>query len=62
MKFKIDQELCVGCEACEGVCPKVFKMQENGKAHVIADPNSPDIEADALEAEEACPVQAISHE
>ena len=62
MKFKVDQELCVGCEACEGVCPKVFEMQANGKAHVIVDSVSADIEADALEAEEACPVQAISHE
>ena len=61
MKFKVDQENCVGCGACESICPAVFKML-NDKAQVILDPVPADKQSCALEAESACPVQAISHE
>ena len=33
MKFSVDQELCIGCGACEGTCPEVFELQ-NGKSQV----------------------------
>ena len=62
MKFKVDQELCIGCAACEGVCPQVFEMRDDDKAHVIIDTVSAELEESALEAEESCPVEAISHE
>ena len=26
MKFKVDEELCIGCGACEGSCPEVFEL------------------------------------
>lgn len=62
MKFKVDEDLCIGCEACEDVCAEVFEMKDDGKAHVHKDPVPKDLEKSALEAEESCPVEAISHE
>lgn len=61
MKFKVDQETCVGCGVCEAECPAVFEMADD-KARVILDPVPEENQTDALSAEEACPVQAISHE
>jgi len=29
MKVSIDQDLCIGCEACPEICPKVFAMYPN---------------------------------
>ncbi len=26
MKFKVDQEICIGCAACEGTSPEVFEL------------------------------------
>lgn len=25
----VDQECCIGCEACVQICPEVFRMQED---------------------------------
>ena len=61
MKFKVDQELCIGCGACEGICPEVFELVDD-KSQVTLNPVPEEFQAGALEAEENCPVQAISHE
>jgi ferredoxin len=60
MKFTVDQELCIGCGACEGTCPEVFELVD--KSQVKLDPVPQEFQECALEAEENCPVQAISHE
>ena len=60
MKFKVDQELCIGCGACEGTCPEVFELDD--KSQVKLDPVPEEFQECALEAEENCPAQAISHE
>jgi len=54
MKIKIDKEKCIGCGACESLCPDGFKV-EDGKAKV-KNPNAKCIK----EAAESCPVQAVS--
>ena len=61
MKFKVDQELCIGCGACEGTCPEVFKLIDD-KSQVKLDPVPEEFQESALEAEDGCPVEAISHE
>jgi ferredoxin len=61
MKFSVDQDMCVGCGACEGTCPDVFGLVDD-KSRVIIDPVPSEYEGCALEAEGGCPVKAISHE
>lgn len=60
MKFMVDQELCIGCASCEETCPDVFQL-DNDKSQVILNPVPKEFEHGALEAEEGCPVDAISH-
>ena len=61
MKFIVDEELCVGCGACEDVCPEVFQVKDDGVAHVILETIPEELEQQAIEAEDACPVMAIIH-
>lgn len=49
---------CIGCGACEAICPSVFYLDENGQAHARY-PIFADEENDAKEAAKACPVDAI---
>jgi|TARA_B100001971_G_C18129466_1_gene504002 ferredoxin len=55
---KINKKTCIGCGACEAVCPEVFEMGDDMKAHVKAgaDASKPCIK----EAIEGCPVDSIS--
>ena len=59
MKFKVDEESCIACGACEEACPEVFEVDEFSA--VKLDPIPEELVASALEAEEGCPVDAISH-
>ena len=54
-KIYIDKDKCIGCGTCEALCPDVFVMKD-GKAVVKAAKNMPCVK----EAEDACPVDAIS--
>ena len=54
-KAKVDKDKCIGCGACEALCPEVFKIKD-GKSHVIGEGNC-DLDA----AVNSCPVQAISY-
>ena len=60
MKFTVDQNLCIGCEACEGIAPEVFEFPDQ-TSQVKIDPVPEELQKSALSAEENCPVQAISH-
>ena len=60
MKVKIDQDTCIGCEACEGFCPEVFEMREDGKAYVIKEDIDSKHDECATESIDVCPVGAIS--
>lgn len=61
MQFKVDQELCIGCGACEASCPEVFELV-NDKSQVKLNPVLEEFQEGALEAEGNCPFEAISHE
>ena len=54
-KASVDQSVCVGCEACVGLCPTSAISMEDGKAHVDGDTC---VECGACVA--TCPVSAIS--
>jgi len=61
MKVIVDPDLCTACELCVDTCPDVFEMGDE-VAEVIVDPIPADLEDCVLEAEEGCPVEAITHE
>jgi ferredoxin len=61
MKFKVDQDLCIGCGACEETCPEVFELPDD-ISQVKLNPVPEALQESALEAEEGCPVDAISHQ
>lgn len=56
MKVTVDALTCVGCGLCEQNCPEVFKMQDDGLAHVIA---SSCAAHNLQEVAQQCPVTAI---
>ena len=57
-KVKIDEDECIGCEACVEICPNVFRFdEESGKALVIEDGSG---DADCVdEAIASCPAECI---
>ncbi len=54
--ISVDQNKCIGCGLCAGVCPAVFQMNADGKSEVIAQVD----EACARNAAASCPVNAIT--
>lgn len=65
-KISIDKDNCVGCGACFGSYPELFKEGEDGLAEVVEQEKeykySEDEEKNVEEAESACAGGAISHE
>jgi len=47
--------------ACEATCPEVFELVDD-KSQVKLEPVPEEFQEYSLEAEEGCPVEAISHE
>jgi ferredoxin len=60
MRTFVNPDLCISCGLCVDTCPEVYEMKD--VAEVTADPVPADLEKCALEAEESCPVAAITHE
>ena len=59
MKLKVNEDVCIGCGACQAICPEVFAIGDNGLARVITDEVKEDYVEDATDAKEGCPVAAI---
>jgi ferredoxin len=62
MKASIDRDGCISCGLCTTICPKVFRMADDGLAEVYVDVVPEEVEDSAKEAEENCPVEVISVE
>lgn len=60
MKPVVDTELCIGCGNCEDVCPDLFRLEDDGLAHVIVEDPGDELYGCARDAEDSCPVAAIS--
>jgi ferredoxin len=56
----VNEDLCEGCASCEEICPEVFKVGDDGKAHVVGQDKCST--CDCQEAADVCPVQAITIE
>lgn len=60
MKATISED-CIGCGLCEGTCPEVFCIGDEGTAEAV-DEIPEDAEDAAQEAADNCPVSAITIE
>lgn len=58
LNVTIDRSGCISCGVCEAVCPKVFRMDDQGLAEVIMQPEEQS-KADAAQAAADCPVAVI---
>jgi len=57
----LDQDECIGCESCVGICPEVFQFNaDTGKAEVILAEGGPEDLVD--ESIASCPAQCIRWE
>ena len=59
MKGYVDKDVCIGCGLCEGICPKVFKMDRDGKASASENEILETLIEDTKDAANQCPVEAI---
>ncbi len=62
MKLKVNKDLCIGCGACQAVCPEVFEIEDDGLAGVIVDEIDEKVAEEAIDAKEGCPTSAIEEE
>jgi ferredoxin len=60
-KIILEREKCIGCGSCEAVCPKNWKLQEDGKANYLGAIETKEIGCNQ-EAADNCPVQCIKIE
>ena len=58
-KIIINKETCIGCGSCEAVAPSLFTMKDGKAIAKKKEVLGADLKK-AKEAEEICPVQAIS--
>ena len=62
MRAFVDRDACRGCEACVGMCPEVFSMDDESISVPMEGEIAEDILESAKEAMDSCPVAAITIE
>ena len=63
MKFKVDENKCIGCGACQALCEEVFEITDDGFAVASEEKiNDEDVKERATSAMESCPTNAIELE
>lgn len=60
-KVIIDEEECLGCEACVELCPDIFGFDDDSEKAIVIMPEGGD-ENCIDEAMDSCPADCISYE
>lgn len=60
-KVIIDEEECLGCEACVELCPDIFGFDDDAEKAIVIMPEGGD-ENCIDEAMDSCPADCISYE
>ena len=60
MKVVENHNNCIGCGACESICPEVFQITDEGLSSVIGkEEDFPNHEEEIRDAVDSCPTGAI---
>lgn len=63
MKVKINEEACIGCGACEAICPEVFELNDEGISTCKKkESEDKEVVEKIREAVDTCPTGAILEE
>jgi ferredoxin len=66
--IKLERSKCIGCGSCTAMCPKFFKMEDDGRSSIVGVKISEmqELEINKIDCTEAavdvCPVQCINIE
>lgn len=61
-KYYVDKE-CIDCDMCRNIAPKIFtRSDKNGYSYVHRQAQTPEQIADAEEARNSCPADAIGND
>jgi ferredoxin len=60
MKVAIDYDLCEGNTHCMKICPEMFEVRDDDRAHLLIEHPGEELRAKVEEAVRRCPRQAIS--
>lgn len=58
-KIEYDRKGCIGAGTCEAVCPKSWKIADDGKANVLIKEFDEESLKCNMDAAESCPVNVI---
>jgi len=62
-KITIEREKCIGCGTCQALCPKYWKLADDGKAEFLGPQDLKNEETGCnQEAADSCPVKCIKIE
>ena len=60
MKVTINQGNCIGCGACESICPEIFQINDEGLSSIIgSEEDFQNHEDEIRDAVDSCPTGAI---
>ncbi len=60
MKIVVDYDLCEGNAMCMKLCPEVFEVRDDDRAHLLIERPAEDLRAKVEAAVRRCPRQALS--
>ena len=59
MKVKVNSDACIGCGACEAICPDYFELNDEGISVAKNEDVKDDIKDQVMNAMDTCPTGAI---